>query len=625
MIAIIPMMGSGKRFAIDGYHLPKPLIRYNGEPLIKSVISCIPKSFTSIVCVVSKELIQCGIEGVLAGLNDARIVVKVLNEDTTGAAHTIALATEGIKDVPVAIIDCDILADTKALSDWCAKPCNAVMFHDDVERTGIYSYIVSRDYKIECIVEKEAVSTMACSGIYLFKYLNDLSHYCHKVLTNKLTTHGECYMSLVISEMISNGIQFKAIEAGNFTCLGTPALMRYHSVEQTEVPRRTICFDLDGTLVTATEDHTQCKPIMHMIEYCNQLHQQGHTIIIHTARGMLSGKKESELRPLTEGMLKMFGVKYDSLIFGKPFADLYIDDKAVSALDSNIAKQTGLYPSLKHKPRIGNTVLRHDDGTYTKSGATVLNEYKYYKSIPPHLKHFFTTGVELFGGDVLNMDEIEGDSVSYLYRINKLPKHKLSFVLQALQKLHEEQLESKMDFDWFFTGKMVERFNKERVFYQRYPNANQLIQLLIDNYDRCYYGNVCLIHGDPVFTNVFHTKSGIKFIDPRGCYKHEFNPYGNPMYDYAKVAQSILGYDHILNNEDLFPIEYRMQMIEEIVKHVNHYNDKQPELKSHQLLVMVGILVFSMLPLHKDDLDRCDRFFNQLLMPIIPSLRNGKG
>ena len=83
-------------------------------------------------------------------------------------------------------------------------------------------------------------------------------------------------------------------------------------------------FDLDGTLFD-TEISTYDKPIPDeaMITLVNMLYDQGHTIKIFTARGSSSG---IDYRDRTEKQLKEFGVKYHELIFGKPSADVIIDD-----------------------------------------------------------------------------------------------------------------------------------------------------------------------------------------------------------------------------------------------------------------------------------------------------------
>jgi hypothetical protein len=60
-----------------------------------------------------------------------------------------------------------------------------------------------------------------------------------------------------------------------------------------------------------------------------------------------------------------------------------------------------------------------------------------------------------------------------------------------------------------------------------------------------------MIHGDPVFTNVFKTKTDIKFIDMRGKLGDELSIYGDIYYDFSKIYQSLLGYDFIINDIEL--------------------------------------------------------------------------
>lgn len=89
------------------------------------------------------------------------------------------------------------------------------------------------------------------------------------------------------------------------------------------------CFDLDGTICTDEKGiYNNCKRKLFMVNKINQLYEDGHTIIIETARG-----SESDLDwfSFTEHQLKQWGVKYHKLRTGKKiFADYYIDDKNLS-------------------------------------------------------------------------------------------------------------------------------------------------------------------------------------------------------------------------------------------------------------------------------------------------------
>lgn len=96
--------------------------------------------------------------------------------------------------------------------------------------------------------------------------------------------------------------------------------------------RNRFAFDLDGTLChTDGGDYEHAEPMMDRIAVVNRLHQDGHFIIIHTARGDLSTLEQSKkIMELTRAQLEEWGVHYDQLRM-KVFADVYVDDRAVVA------------------------------------------------------------------------------------------------------------------------------------------------------------------------------------------------------------------------------------------------------------------------------------------------------
>ncbi len=86
------------------------------------------------------------------------------------------------------------------------------------------------------------------------------------------------------------------------------------------------CFDLDGTLCTNSDGKYElAQPFTDRIDRVNVLFDSGNQIIIFTARGSTTG---IDWRVVTEKQLIEWNVKYHQLLFGKPFADFYIDDKA---------------------------------------------------------------------------------------------------------------------------------------------------------------------------------------------------------------------------------------------------------------------------------------------------------
>lgn len=102
---------------------------------------------------------------------------------------------------------------------------------------------------------------------------------------------------------------------------------------------RTWVFDLDGTICTQEESrhYHLAEPIHNVILKINNLYDSGDKIIIFTARGMNTFGNEydamCEYEEMTRHWLIENGVKFHELLFGKPAADFYVDDKAINVKD----------------------------------------------------------------------------------------------------------------------------------------------------------------------------------------------------------------------------------------------------------------------------------------------------
>ena len=91
------------------------------------------------------------------------------------------------------------------------------------------------------------------------------------------------------------------------------------------------CFDIDETICnTNGTEYENSTPMVSRIAKINELFNQGNIIKFYTARGSKTG---INWEPLTIKQLKEWGVQYHELHLGKPFADVYIDDKAVKDSD----------------------------------------------------------------------------------------------------------------------------------------------------------------------------------------------------------------------------------------------------------------------------------------------------
>ena len=97
----------------------------------------------------------------------------------------------------------------------------------------------------------------------------------------------------------------------------------------------TFVIDVDDTICyTYYRDFKNSEPNTKVINKINELYDKGWKIILFTARGDKScntlEEKELKYREITEEWLKNNNVKYHKLMFGKPNADYYVDDKNIS-------------------------------------------------------------------------------------------------------------------------------------------------------------------------------------------------------------------------------------------------------------------------------------------------------
>ena len=87
--------------------------------------------------------------------------------------------------------------------------------------------------------------------------------------------------------------------------------------------------DIDETICSFTDGkYSLAKPIKERIKKINKLYDQGNTIIYWTARGTMTNLNWFNV---TQEQLKRWGCKYSELRMGKPYYDLFIDDKNINS------------------------------------------------------------------------------------------------------------------------------------------------------------------------------------------------------------------------------------------------------------------------------------------------------
>jgi len=98
-----------------------------------------------------------------------------------------------------------------------------------------------------------------------------------------------------------------------------------------------ICIDLDGVVCSLRkpeQKYAELEPMAGAVEKLRTLRAAGHYVILCTARHMNTcqgnvGQVVARQGAVTLDWLARHGIEYDEFHFGKPHADVYIDDNAV--------------------------------------------------------------------------------------------------------------------------------------------------------------------------------------------------------------------------------------------------------------------------------------------------------
>lgn len=629
MIIIIPIGGIGQRFKENGYKKPKALINIYGKPVISYLLDNLNTDHIDYILIpYNKEYNNHRFEDLLIkNYPKINFQFHCLEKNTRGAAETINIGINNLneeRNIPVLCLDSDNFYNCDIVSQWNGENC--VFSFEDVNENPIYSYVkTNENNEIIDIKEKEKISNNACTGAYGFRSINELKKYTLKIIEENKTQKSEFYTSGVIKEMISSGLMFKneTILHSNFICLGTPLQLKlfYNNFpfknclnNEIVIQKKRICFDLDNTLVTfptIKNDYTSVKPIQKNIDFLKYLKRFGNTIIIYTARRMKThngniGKINSDIGKITFETLDKFHIPYDEIYFGKPYADFYIDDLAINCFD-DLEKELG-YFNNKIEPRYFHTIHTDSLNTIIKNG-DLKGENYYYQNIPIGLKDMFP--IHISGNETtITIEKIDGLTVTELYLSKMLSENMLIHILNSINRIQNCDITMANDINLYcnYASKLINRY---KLFdYSPFENSEGMYESILaklQHYENNNLGQKKMIHGDPVFTNIIINKYGkIKFIDMRGKVGDQLTIYGDWLYDWAKLYQSIIGYDEILLST-IIDTSYKENIIHVFKK---YFIDKFSEQDFENLKIITKSFIFSLIPLHNNE--KCIKYYKLL-------------
>lgn len=565
---ILPLNGEGQRFREAGYAEPKAFVKVLGKELLFWVLDTQALDLpVRVIVPYHAALRRWRLESRLrARYPRARFLFLPLPFDTTGALETLLLAALALKRdcpgecLPILSIDCDtryardMLAPFQQLLRLDYGPTNFVgCMRQELGGPPIYSYAALDPEDPEHIldlVEKSAVSQWACTGAYAFSSTDVFLRAAEQVLSDPSQRQkGEYYTSCVVRHMIHRlGKFFRVWEmAGqDVVCLGTP----------TQIGAAVAAGALRS--VTTTQDPGSPDP-----EDPNPIIKDADTTSVSAPR-------------------HFHALTYDKGSVTKWVTSADCCEDVSTSFAHQISYMIGQHAALPINVlhRFFPRVLDYDSSSR-----------RWYR-----------------------MERVNGMTLSQLFVHEELEPNVLTRFLEQLHALHQsshhvslmnEDDEEKLLYA-NYVPKLHTRLSTLLAQCSSFSWLSAYMREILDLAKRCVKGlhkyreerlaKRRVIHGDPVLTNVLllTDASHIVFIDPRGHVDGIATPFGDVMYDYAKVLQSLTGYDETLHATQV-PASYRAALLRVFWKHVlEHHGERRADM----LTTLVVSLLLSLLPMH---------------------------
>jgi hypothetical protein len=272
-----------------------------------------------------------------------------------------------------------------------------------------------------------------------------------------------------------------------------------------------------------------------------------------------------------------------------------------------------------------NTVTL-EEGKIVKRGPVMRGEVYFYKSLSalPSIVKFFP---EFFGSDEksITIEYLPGLPLTLVFDQYCMEAYHIDLLFKALNSIHTccdipiESLPTDI-LHRHYLGKLTKRFSD--AVYLDISGVAQTQNLILQKLGEYISSSptICpVIHGDCWFANILVSDT-IKFIDMRGQLGDILTTAGDPVYDYAKLAQSFLGFDTIVFNLSAVAHSYRVSLLKTFTKHLREISPTlPPKVLTVAISLMAGVLPFY-------DSKRIRKgiwnLVNELLEPTLPNMKD---
>ncbi len=604
---IILCGGAGTRFGDSVY--PKPMNLVRGVPMIYHVLDSL--ACDHITFVYNRGLDAVGFrQYVLNTFTGRHFDFVGIDFQTRGPAETLLLGLKSLYgDEQLLVLDNDNVYNGVDLS---ALPSgNFVLYNNNPTGLAHYSFVkLDDDSNVAEIEERRQISDYVCVGGYGFANLNVCSDFCKQLIRDDT---GESFLSQVVGRMLRSGLAVKGHHSPNVFSIGTEKDISLNSSKLTPYKLRVV-FDLDNTLVTwpnIYKDYNTVKRIEHIAQFSAQLRNQGHEVVICTARNTVTcghnvGKVLKNVGLTTLESLRQLGIEYDEIHFGKPYGDIYIDDKAFNTYDEALFRKLGFYdfqPTTckdEFKTNKYNTITRINKAVVQKSGPALEGEIFFYKvlSAVPQLADLFPRFIQHENDTSFLMEYVNGTELSKLYFEGLLQPQALLHLLDTVHDMHKHALDdgsgvNQHDVFPHYMVKFEERAARRGDFpFADFDRVRDIIRADMESFLKSAPPLNDVIHGDLWFSNIMIYKGEFKFFDMRGKFNDKPSVKGHRVYDWAKIYQSILGLDAVINYGAPIDAKVQREAVETFWRHLVSRGFIQPDDRAI-IVKLTGYLIFN--------------------------------
>lgn len=637
MILIIPLDQVGDEFKKNGYKKPKALINIFGKPILYYLLDNLNLNDIDFISIpYHKEYSEFNFEDQISK-DYPNITFKFikLNKNSESVVDTINISLNTFiqNDTSILYLDGDNFYSIDIINLCNNNNNNKIITFEN--KNEIYPCLNSENNIFNKIDKRVEFSSI---GAYRFSSYKELLNYSKKFLLDKTDYKKELDMLSLIYLMMNDSIKFDFVEIDNkdYHPLKSPIQLKYFYNNYPKlsclnnkeyIKNKRICFDLDNLLVTYPKikyDYTTVEPIEKNINFLKYIKSFGHTIIIYTSRGMKDhnsnmSKILCNIGKITFDTLEKYNIPFDEIYFGKPYADVYIDNLATNRYE-NLEKELGFYMD-NINPRDYNQLEKNTIEIYTKKSNDLSGEIYYYQNIPVVIKDLFPLFLDYDPSNKwYTIEKIQGITVTNLFLSELLTTDTLIHIMKSIKRIQQVDIKDynidNLNIYDNYANKLEKRYKSYD--YSKFKNHKEIYNYLFEEltlYEKNNKGNSVIIHGDTVMTNILINNFGkIKFIDMRGKLGDQLTICGDFLYDWAKLYQSLIGYDKILMNKNINE-KYEKSMLNTFENYFISLYSKEDFIN---LKLITKSLLFTLIPLHNNQ--SCYQFYS--LIDNITSIKN---